>query len=332
MPPIIAVVGATGAVGRQILNSLERHDVEPEQLRLFASERSEGEELDYQEETLPVEKLDAGAFRGCQAVILAVPAAVAPGLASRAQQEGAWVVDVSGSYRVDAAVPLVAPGVNDSVLTQASSGRVVCVAHPATQAMLAVLKPLREHFGLSFADATFLLGAASRGRAGQDELSQQTAALLNGKEPEVAAFPHRLGFNIIPAVGTFEAGLCELERHVLVEAARVWSGDALPAMTATALMVPTYHGLVAVLSAHLQRAADAEAVRAVLKQSPALKVLDEPSEQIYPMPMLTVDDASPHVGRVRAAGPRVQLVFAVDNVFRLADSAVDLALRLTAKT
>jgi aspartate-semialdehyde dehydrogenase len=331
--PIIAVVGATGAVGRQIIASLQLHDVEPDQVRFFSSERSEAEELDYEEETLPSEKPGPDSFRGVQVVILATPPDVARRLAQQAQQQGAWVVDLSGAFRVDTAVPLVAPGVNDGVLDRPFTGRIVSVATPATQALLSVLQPLRAKFGLVFADATMLFGASSRGQAGQEQLSKQTAALMNGKDPEVEIFPHRIGFNVIPAVGGFEGGpLCDAERHVLVEAARIWSGDALPAITATALTMPTYHGLTLVLSAHLSRPVDADGVRALLKEEPGLKLLDDPSQNIYPMPMLTTDDAATHVGRVRAAGTRVQLVAATDNVFRAADTAVDLALKLANRT
>lgn len=330
--PVIAVVGATGTVGRQIISSLQQHDVEPDQVRLFASDQSESEELDYEEETLPTEKPGADAFRGVQAVLLATPSDVARRLAQQAQQQGAWVVDLSGAFRVDTGVPLVAPGVNDGVLDRPFTGRIVALAHPATQALLSVLQPLRAKFGLVFADATMLFGASSRGAGGQEQLSKQTAALMNGKDPEVELFPHRLGFNVIPAVGNFEGPMCDGERHVLVEAARIWSGDALPALTATALTVPTYHGLTLVLSAHLSRPVDADGVRALLKDEPGLKLLDDPAQNVYPMPMLTTDDAATHVGRVRAAGTRVQLVAAVDNVFRAADSAVELAIKLAART
>ncbi len=330
--PIIAVVGATGAVGRQIITSLQHHDVQPDQVRFFSSEATEAEELDYEEETLPSEKVGSDSFRGVQAVILAVPPEVAKPLALQAQLSGAWVVDTSGVFRVDPAVPLVAPGVNDGVLDRPFTGRIVSVAHPATQALLSVLQPLRAKFGLAFADVTMLVGTASRGRAGQEQLSKQTAALMNGKDPEIEVFPYRIGFNLIPAVGAFEGPLCEGERHVLVEAARIWSGEALPALTATAITVPTYHGLMLVISAQLNRPVDAEGVRAVLKEDDGLKVIDDPSQQIYPMPMLTTDDSATHVGRIRAYGQRVQLVAAVDNVFRLADTAVDLALELSDRT
>jgi aspartate-semialdehyde dehydrogenase len=331
--PTIAIVGATGTVGRQLIGCLQLHDVEPDQVRFFSSEKTEGEELDYEEETLPTEPPGPDAFRGVQVAIIATPPAIARPLALQAQQAGAWTIDLSGAFRVDANVPLVSPGVNDGVLDRPFQGRIVSVAHPATQALLSVLQPLRAKFGLAFADVTMLFGTASRGNAGQEQLTKQTAALLNAKEPEIEVFPHRIGFNVIPAVGTVDAaGLSEGERHVLVEAARIWSGDALPALTATSLTVPTFHGTTLIISAHLNRPVDADGVRATLKEDSSLKVIDDPLQNIYPMPQLATDDVAIHVGRVRSQGPRVQLVACVDNVFRLADTAVELALELAERT
>ncbi|MCA2980365.1 MAG: aspartate-semialdehyde dehydrogenase, partial [Myxococcaceae bacterium] len=207
-------------------------------------------------------------------------------------------------------------------------GRVVSLAQASTQAFTRALEPLRAQFGLAFADATVLCGAAVYGNAGVAQLSKQTAELMNGKEPELEVFPHRLAFNVIPAVGPIENGLSAHERALLVEVARVWGGERLPALSATSVLVPTYHGLTLLLSAHLGRRVDADGVRACLKADGALKLLDDPAENVFPMPMLATDDAAVHVGRVRTQGERVQLVACVDNAFRLADAALDIAFEL----
>jgi aspartate-semialdehyde dehydrogenase len=325
----IAVVGATGLVGQQILAALWQHDVEPDDVRLFAGEASEGEEVDYAEETLPVERVGADAFRGVKAAIFAVPAEVSRALALEAQKAGAWAVDLSGAHCLDPKVPLIAPGVNDGVLDRPFSGRLVSLAQPVSQALVLALEPLRAAFGLVSVDATVLCGAASKGRAGTERLSAQTAALLNAKEPEVQVFPHRLAFNVIPGVGDFENGLSAAERALMVEVARVWgAGAGTPELSATTLFVPTFHGTTLVLTAHLAAAADADTVRSTLRASSELKVLDEPSSHIYPMPMLVTDDPSIHVGRIRAQRQRVHLVATVDNAYRAADAAVALALEL----
>jgi aspartate-semialdehyde dehydrogenase len=173
-----------------------------------------------------------------------------------------------------------------------------------------------------------LAGAALFGNAGVAQLSRQTAQLMNGKDPEFDLLPHRMAFNVLTAVGPVEHGLCQLEREVLTEAARIWSGEALPGLSATGLLVPTYHGLTVVLSARLKTAVSADAVRELLKGSSLLKVLDQPEENIYPMPMLTADDPSVHVGRIRAHRDLVQLVACVDNGLSHADGAAELLLEL----
>ncbi|MBE2250379.1 MAG: aspartate-semialdehyde dehydrogenase [Myxococcus sp.] len=326
--PIIAVVGASGVVGRQVVQGLLMRDHPADHVRAFASERGAGEELDFGDDSIVIEKYGDDSLRGANVVIVAAPPEVARPVAERAQALGLWVVDLSGSFRVDDKVPLVVPGVNDGVLDRPFPGRIVSLAHASTQAFTRALEPLRAAFGLLFADATVLCGSAVYGSPGVAQLSKQTAELMNAKDPDLEVFPHRLGFNVIPSVGAIEGGLSQQERALLIETARVWGGEKMPAVTTTSVLVPTYHGFTLVLSAHLARRADADGVRAVLKADSGLKLLYEPAENIYPMPMLATDDATVHVGRVRVLGERVQLVAAIDNAFRTADAALDIAFEL----
>lgn len=327
--PVFGIVGASGVVGKQVVAACQKRGLEPEQIRLFASERNSGEEIDYDDEVLPIEPVGNDAFRGLSGAIIATPLELAKGYAKQLQGLGAWVVDCSGAFRLEQNVPMVVPGVNDGVLDRPFQGRIVSLAHPATQGVLAVLEPLREKWGLAVADVTVLGGAALFGTAGVDRLAKQAADLMNGKDPDVDTFPHRLAFNIIPAIGELEQGLSALERHLLIEASRVWSADAMPAMTATSVLVPTYHGLTLLITAHLKAPVDVEQVRAQFKAAGSqLKVLDEPETNVYPMPMLVTDDASVHVGRVRAFQQRVQLVASLDNGVRMGDSAVELVTKL----
>jgi aspartate-semialdehyde dehydrogenase len=324
----LAIAGATGVVGKQLLAALERRDYEGEALRLYASAASVGEVVDFADEELEVEACGDDVFRGSDVAILAVPPDIARPLALKAQNAGVWVVDLSGAFRADDAVPLVVPSVNDAVLEGSIRGRVVSLASPPTQGLTAVLEPLRRQFGLLVVDATVLQGAATLGKAGIDRLAQQTAALLNAKEPDVGTFPHRLAFNLVPGGGGFEHGISAVERAMLIETARVWAAAGRPVVGATALFVPTYHGTLISITAQLERRVDADGVRATLRAAPGLKILDDPGQHVYPMPMLVTDDPTVHVGRVRAQDDRVQLVVTLDNAFRIAAMAIDVALRL----
>jgi aspartate-semialdehyde dehydrogenase len=328
------VVGGTGTVGREVLAALWDADVLSEDITLWGSERSVGDEVEYGDDTLEVEETSPEAFRGHAAVILAVPEEVAKALAPAAQAAGAWVVDVSAAHRLNPDVPLVVPAVNPQVLERPFKGRLVATPGPIAAALATVLEPLRTGFGARRAFVTALLGASSHGRRGIAELEKQTAGLLSGREEAPEVFPHRLGFNLIPQVGEGDAdGDTAEERAWRLETARLWAPvqDA-PAISGTAVQVPTFYGHAFTLTVELNRDAALDEVRDALRRAPGLKVLDATAERVYPMPMLVTADPTVHVGRLRqvAGAPRfVELFAAVDNAGRgSAQNAVEAARAL----
>lgn len=325
--PIIAVVGATGAVGREIITALGAKDHPGEAILSLATARTEGEEIDFEEETLPVEPVAEGSFRGVKVVVLAVPAFAARALADKARQAGAWVIDLSGAFAADPAVPLVAPGVGPA--SGEVEARLVALAHPLAQALALAVAPLLPR-GVTSVDATLLVGAAAWGQAGVRALEQQTAALLSGRDVEPGPFPHRLAFNVLPQVGPFQGAATALELQVGLEAARLWGAKA-PATRLTALAVPTFHGGMLTATVHLEGPISADAARAALKGSAELKLLDDPPTGVYPMPLLVTADPLVQVGRIRAQGQALQLVAAVDLVGRAAQNAATLALTLSSR-
>jgi aspartate-semialdehyde dehydrogenase len=335
----IAVVGATGVVGREVVSTLFDREVEAEQLTLLASERSAGEALDYGEETLEVEEAMAEAFQGQNLVLLATPAEVSRTLAPQAQAAGAWVVDVSAAFRSDGAVPLVLPGFNSEVLDGPFKGRLVALPSAVTTAIACVLEPLRRGFGVAQVQVTAMMGVSSAGHEGVRELEQQTAALLSGREPEARRFVQRVGFNLVPQVGPFLANSpwTEEEAGWTLECARLFAPRGeVPVVAGTAVQVPTFHGHGLALQVRLKKPAPVEQARAVLKESPALKLLDSPTEKIYPMPSLVTADPTVHVGRLRSfpQAPEWLALFAtVDNAGRgAALNLVEAGLRLAART
>lgn len=331
----IAVVGATGVVGSEVLSSLFDRDFPAENLTVLASERSEGEELEYGEETLEVEKASADAFRGMGLVLFATPAEVSRTLAPAAQAAGAWVVDASPAFRADGNVPLVLPGFNSEVLGASFKGRIVAVPSAVTTALVTLLEPLRQAFGVAQVQVTALLGVSSGGQQGVRELEQQTAALLSGREPESHVFPHRVAFNLVPQVGPFMANSpwTEEEAGWTLEAARLFAPKGeVPVVAGTAVQVPSFYGHGVSVHVRLRQPAPVDQARAALKASPALKVLDSPGEKIYPMPSLVTADPTVHVGRLRSfpqAPEWLSLFATVDNAGRgAALNLVEAGLRL----
>lgn len=327
-PLQLAVVGGEGVVGREVLGALLTRDFPAEGLTILGSERSVGDEVEYGSDTLEIETTEEGAFRGKQVVILATPEDASRTLAQAAQQQGAWVVDLSDAFRADPKVPLVLPEVNEAALNAELPGRIVTVPTPIPTALALICQPLLQR-GLRRVHVTALMGASHLGNRGVAELEKQSAGLLSGKEPEESPFPHRLGFNFIPHVGVFgdDARQTSEERGWTTQLSRLF-GDKAPSISGLAVAVPTFfgHGLSLLL---IGEGLTAAGVRDAFKDGKAVKVLDQPAEKVYPMPMLVTADDAVHVGRVLDVPGGVQLFAAVDNAGRgAATAAVEVALRL----
>jgi aspartate-semialdehyde dehydrogenase len=332
----VAVVGATGLVGRGVLAALAEAGHPETQVTALASERSVGTEAEYGHTSLEVEAASPDALRGHALVILAVPAEVARTLALAAQKAGAWVVDTSRAFLSDLSVPLVAEGFRGDGLGRPFAGRVVRVPGPVALGLLRTVEPLRAGYGVTEARVTALLGASSAGARGLTELEQTTAQLLSGRELEPTHFPHRLAFNLVPQVGPFsEASGGTLEElSWRAEATLLWGAGA-PPVDGTAVLVPVFHGALLALQVRLGQPATPAEVRERLRAGAGLKLLDAPAERVYPMPMLVTSDAAILVGRVRASAGRadaLELVAAVDGPALVAAAALSAGERLMARS
>lgn len=328
-----AVVGATGTVGREVLGALFDAGVNGTNITALGTERSEGDEIDYGDETLEVEKVSDDSFRGIKVAILAAPEDAARTLAPKAQAAGAWVIDVSPAFRTDPNVPLILPALNLKTLEAPLKGRVISTPGPVTAMLLTALEPLRVAFGIKRAIATAMLAASSMGERGVRSLEKEVADLLSGRENEPELFPHRLAFNVIPQVGDFTGAWSREERSWREEAARIWTGQPeAPVLSGTALQIPTFFGHAASISVELAQTPSEADVRQALRGASSLKVLDSPEEKIYPMPMLITADPTVHVGRVRAtpgAPGTFELFAVIDNAGRgAALNAVEIAMAL----
>jgi aspartate-semialdehyde dehydrogenase len=331
----VAVVGATGLVGRGVLAALAEAGHPDTQVTALASERSAGQEASYGDTTLEVEATSADSFRGHALVVLAVPADAARTLASAAQRAGAWVVDTSRAFLADVSVPLAEEGLRGDGLLRPFPGRVVRVPGPVALGLLRTLEPLRTKYGVTEAHVTALLGAASAGARGLSELEQTTAQLLSGRELEPTHFPHRLAFNLVPQAGPFsEASGGTLEELSWRADVTLLFGPGAPPVDGTAVLVPVFHGALLTLQLRLGKPATPEEVRALLREAKGVKVLDTPADRVYPMPMLVSADASILVGRVRASAGRadvLELVVAVDGPAVVAAAALAAGERLVAR-
>ncbi len=333
----LAVIGATGALGRALVQELEESALPVASLALYASARGAGSELEFRGEPLRVEELRAGGPASTLGTAVpasggslngAAPNGTAAPAAGAAQAHGAsfsgldlaffaatptvtgqWLaavraggcgaVDLGPFSRADLEVPLLLPELDpEAIAGFARTGRVAVPAAPAAQLVLA-LHPLHRAVGIERAEVTTLLPASSVGQAGIDALEGELRAMLSFAEPPPpSAFPHRLAFNVVPHAGAFdEAGHAEGERSLPGEVRRLL-GSSL-SIAVTELTVPVFHGCVQVVALCTRQPLAAAEARALLRGAPGVKLLDAPGEGVYPMPMLAVNDEAVLVGRVR---------------------------------
>jgi aspartate-semialdehyde dehydrogenase len=335
-PLVLALVGATGAVGRTVLEVLDDLDVPVKALRPFASPRSAGTTLAFRDDDLRVEGLRDGAFRGCDVAIFCAGPAVAREWAARAWAEGCPVVDDSPAFRGEADVPLVVPEVNAAAVAGFTARGVVANPSPVATALALALAPLRDAAGLRRVVVSTYHSASGLGQPGVEELEKQARDLLNLREPDPPArFPHRLAFNVIPQVGAFaEGGATEEEARIVSETRKVLGDDTL-AVSATAVRVPVFFGHSAAVNVATRRPLGAEGARAALSKAAGVKVVDDPAQRVYPMPMLVGSEDSALVGRLRDDPSQengLDLFVAIENTRKgAATNAVQVARLLAAQ-
>jgi aspartate-semialdehyde dehydrogenase len=298
-PLHVALLGATGLVGREILRALEDLEFPVASIRLLATERSAGGTLEFRGEEVRVEAVKEGAFRGRQIALFAAGAEASRAWAERARAEGALVLDDSPAFRMEPDVPLVVPEVNPQALAALPPRGIVSNPSAAVTALSIVLAPLARAAGIERVVATTLQAVAGLGRRGVEQLEREAQALMNGREPEGdGPVPHRIAFNLVPQIGVFTDGTSEEEAKIARETRKVL-GDPGLRLAATAIRAPIFYGHSASVNVATRRKLSAPEAREVLRRAPGLKVLDEPAERVYPMPMLATIDDVVHVGRIR---------------------------------
>jgi len=329
-PLKVAVLGATGAVGTTLVQILEEHDFPVASLRLLASERSEGAEIDFRGDVLEVEVAKGGALDGQDLAFMAAPEKVAREWAPRARDAGCAVVDVSPAFRLEPDVPLVVPEVNPEDLDGWKARGMVASPDPAAVLLAVALKPLHAAAGLEHVAATVLASVSAAGQAAIEQLEREGQDLMNGREPSLGeALPWRTAFNVVPQAGPFAPdGRTAEESAVEAEARRLLGAPALR-VSATVVRVPLFYGHSAAMTLRTRRALGPDAARQALRAAPGVKVVDDPAGKVYPMPMLAVNDDAVLVGRLRADASQengLALFAVLDNLRKgAASNAVQIA-------
>jgi len=324
---IVAVVGATGAVGNEMIKTLEMRNFPVEQLRLFASERSEGKVLEFGDTEIKVEAINENSFKGIDIALFSAGAERSKIWAPVAAKSGCVVVDNSSQWRMDPEIPLVVPEVNPHDLKWHKG----IIANPncSTIQMVVVLKPIHDAAKIKRVVVTTFQAVSGTGKRAVAELRQQVAALSNGQPPSWEVYPHQIAFNCLPHIDTFLDNGYTKEEMKMVNETRKILEDASIGVTATTVRVPVFFGHSEAVNVETRRACPADEVRALLAAAPGIKVVDDPAANRYPLAIDAAGQDLTLVGRIRqdeSVPNGINMWIAADNIRKgAATNAVQIA-------
>ena len=330
----VAVCGATGAVGREMLAVLEERDFPISEIVLLASERSEGTKIPFRGEDQTVRRLQDDSFEGVDIALFSAGGDTSRRFAPKAAAAGCVVVDNSSAWRMDPEVPLIVPEVNPEDLEGFEAKNLIANPNCSTIQMVVALKPLLDAAGLTRVRVATYQSVSGAGQAGIDELSDQVRRLFNSQEVEATKMPHRIAFNLIPQIDDFvDNGYTKEEMKMVNETRKIFHLPELP-ITATCVRVPVFFGHGEAVTIETGTRLTADAARAILAKAPGVKVLDAPADRIHPMPLLAAGDDATLVGRIREdlSHPHgLELFVVADNIRKgAATNAVQIAELLVA--
>lgn len=315
---VVAVVGATGAVGECLLSILEDRRFPVRRLVPLASERSRGVKLRFRGEEIAVEALEAFDFAGVDIAFFSAGGAVSAVHAPRAAAAGAAVIDNTSYFRMDPEVPLVVPEVNAEALAGWRRKGIIANPNCATAQLMVVLAPLHRAAGIERIQVATYQSVSGAGRSALEELGRQTADLLNFREAKPNRFPVQIAFNLIPQIDVFEEnGYTREEMKMVWESRKILSAPDLR-VSATCVRVPVFYGHAEAVAIETARPLAVEEARAILSEAPGVVVVDERRPGGYPTPVTHASGKDPvFVGRLRAdlSHPRGLILWVVaDNL------------------
>jgi aspartate-semialdehyde dehydrogenase len=295
----VAILGATGAVGREMLRVLEERNFPVKQLTLLASPHREGSKLEFRGNELAVQTVAAEHFQGVELAFFSLGAQISKQWAPIATKAGVIVIDNSSALRMDSSIPLVVPEVNPDALELTRRCKIVANPNCSTIQMATVLKPLHSAAGITRIVVSTYQSVSGKGQQGVKELEQQTSDLMNAREIRTKTFVHRIAFNVVPHIDQFaDNGYTRQELKLVNETKKILNEPNMR-VSATAVRVPVFFGHSQAINISTERKLSAKEAREILRHAPGVKVLDDPKNNIYPMPMLAAGDSYAHVGRIR---------------------------------
>ena len=295
--PHVAVVGATGAVGVEMIKTLERRNFPVGRLTLLASARSVGKKLKFHGQDIAITELTKDSFKGIDIALFSAGGGISKEFAPIAVKAGCVVVDNSSVFRQDPSVPLVVPEINAADCAKHQG----IIANPncTTAITLMALHPLHQAFGVTRIFASSYQAVSGTGAKAIEELERQVGEIVAGKPVTKEVYPHQIAFNVLPQVDSFlDTGYTKEEMKMENEGRKIMHHPKFRA-SVTCVRVPVYRAHSVAVSAEFEKPVTVEAARAVLLKAPGLDVVDDPANKVYPMPLFTAEKYNGAVGRRR---------------------------------
>lgn len=298
----VAVVGANGAVGEEILRVLEEIDFPLNKLVPLASARSVGTQVEFNGEKIDIIELTSDVFEKeeVEIALFSAGGSVSAEFAPDAVRAGAVVIDNTSHFRMDDDVPLVVPEVNPQDIALWEKTGIIANPNCSTIQMVQALKPLDEAYDITRVDVATYQATSGAGKSAMEELVTQMQAFFAFKldEAEHKAFNQQIALNVIPQIDVFtENGYTKEEMKMVNETSKIMHKNI--ALSATCVRVPVLRGHSEAVSVTFDSAVEAEEAREILSRAQNIVVVDEPQEALYPMPMTCVDKNETFVGRIR---------------------------------
>lgn len=331
----VAVAGATGAVGNQMLEVLAERNFPIGELRLLASERSEGKFLEFRGEQLVVQKLGRDSFKGIDIALFSAGGSRSEEFCPIAAASGAVCVDNSSAWRMDPEVPLVVPEVNPADVALYTNKGIIANPNCSTIQMMVSLKPLHDYAKIKRIVVSTYQAVSGTGRNAIEELRIQSGELLNGRPAECKVYPHQIAFNCLPHIDVFLDNGYTKEEMKMVNETRKILGDNALRVTATTVRVPVFYCHSEAVNIETEKPLSAAKARELLAAAPGVRVVDDVANLLYPTAIDAAGQDLTYVGRIRedeSIDNGLNLWVVADNLRKgAATNAVQIAELLAAK-
>ena len=295
----VAVVGATGAVGNEMVDTLQERNFPLRDLKLLASERSAGTLLSYKGHDVKVEVLKEGSFKGVDIALFSAGGSVSQKFGPIAARSGAVVIDNTSAFRMDPDVPLVVPEVNAHAIKHYKKKGIIANPNCSTIQMVVVLKPLHDAARIKRVVVSTYQAVSGTGKRAIAELESQVMSIYGHKEIVHTVYPHQIAFNCLPHIDVFlKNGYTKEEMKMVNETRKIMEDESI-GVTATTVRVPVFYGHSESVNVEFEKPLAPDKARKILSKAPGVIVADDPKKNLYPLAIYATGKDETFVGRIR---------------------------------